>query len=199
MNQNGRPPDAIFVPVGGGGLIAGISAYMKYLSPTTRIVGVEAEGLGLPGRRHEGAGRRVTLPFDTPGPVRRRRIGGAGRQGDVQGGAALRRRGDHRLHRRDLRRHQGSVRRHPRHRRARRCAGGGGLEEVRAPAIPAAEGPARQTLVAVVSGANVNFDRLRHISERAEVGEQREVILGVTIPEVRAASGVSARPWASAR
>jgi threonine dehydratase len=40
-----------------------------------------------------------------------------------------------------------------------------------------------QKLVAVVSGANVNFDRLRHISERAEVGEQREVILGVTIPE----------------
>jgi threonine dehydratase len=38
-------------------------------------------------------------------------------------------------------------------------------------------------LVAVVSGANVNFDRLRHISERAEVGEQREAILGVTIPE----------------
>jgi threonine dehydratase len=35
----------------------------------------------------------------------------------------------------------------------------------------------------VVSGANVNFDRLRHISERAEVGEQREVVLGVTIPE----------------
>jgi threonine dehydratase len=41
------------------------------------------------------------------------------------------------------------------------------------------------SLVAVVSGANVNFDRLRHISERAEVGEQREMILGVTIPEQR--------------
>jgi threonine dehydratase len=42
---------------------------------------------------------------------------------------------------------------------------------------------AGRSLVAVVSGANVNFDRLRHISERAEVGEQREVILGVTIAE----------------
>jgi threonine dehydratase len=41
------------------------------------------------------------------------------------------------------------------------------------------------SLVAMVSGANVNFDRLRHISERAEVGEQREVILAVTIPEQR--------------
>ena len=44
-------------------------------------------------------------------------------------------------------------------------------------------GVSGQKLVAVVSGANVNFDRLRHISERAEVGEEREVILGVTIPE----------------
>ena len=46
-----------------------------------------------------------------------------------------------------------------------------------------AAGVQGQKLVAVVSGANVNFDRLRHISERAEVGEQREVVLGVTIPE----------------
>jgi threonine dehydratase len=40
-----------------------------------------------------------------------------------------------------------------------------------------------QTLVAIQSGANVNFDRLRHVSERAELGEQREAILAVTIPE----------------
>jgi threonine dehydratase len=43
--------------------------------------------------------------------------------------------------------------------------------------------PSGASLVAIVSGANVNFDRLRHISERAEVGEQREAVLGVTIPE----------------
>jgi len=41
----------------------------------------------------------------------------------------------------------------------------------------------RQTLVAIVSGANMNFDRLRHVAERAELGEQREVLLAVTIPE----------------
>ena len=40
-----------------------------------------------------------------------------------------------------------------------------------------------KTLLAIQSGANVNFDRLRHISERAEIGEQREALLGVTIPE----------------
>ena len=39
------------------------------------------------------------------------------------------------------------------------------------------------TLIAISSGANLNFDRLRHIAERAEIGEQREVLLGVTIPE----------------
>ena len=41
----------------------------------------------------------------------------------------------------------------------------------------------RGTLVAISSGANLNFDRLRHIAERAEIGEQREVLLGVAIPE----------------
>ena len=44
-------------------------------------------------------------------------------------------------------------------------------------------GAENKTLVAIQSGANVNFDRLRHISERAELGEQREAILAVTIPE----------------
>jgi len=40
-----------------------------------------------------------------------------------------------------------------------------------------------ETLVAIASGANMNFDRLRHVSERAELGEEREAILAVTIPE----------------
>ena len=45
------------------------------------------------------------------------------------------------------------------------------------------EGAAGQTLVAIDSGANINFDRLRHVAERAELGEQREAIIAVTIPE----------------
>ena len=54
-----------------------------------------------------------------------------------------------------------------------------------AAARPAAATPLAGPLVAVISGANVNFDRLRHISERAELGEQREVLVGVSIPEQR--------------
>ena len=42
-----------------------------------------------------------------------------------------------------------------------------------------------ESVVAIVSGANVNFDRLRHISERAELGEQREAVLAVTIAEAQ--------------
>ena len=47
----------------------------------------------------------------------------------------------------------------------------------------AAENPGAGTLVAISSGANLNFDRLRHIAERAEIGEEREILIGVTIPE----------------
>ena len=64
LNQHPGAPDVIFVPVGGGGLIAGISAYTKYLSPQTRIVGVEAEGSACL-TAALAAKRRVKLPFDS--------------------------------------------------------------------------------------------------------------------------------------
>ena len=44
VNQHSQPLDAIFVPVGGGGLVAGVAAYVKYLHPETKIIGVEAQG-----------------------------------------------------------------------------------------------------------------------------------------------------------
>lgn len=50
-----------------------------------------------------------------------------------------------------------------------------------------------ETLVGLTCGANVNFDRLRHVAERAEVGEQREAILAVTIPERPGRTGSSLR------
>ena len=62
MNQHAGAPDAIFVPVGGGGLIAGIAAYVKYLSPRTRIIGVEADGSACLAAALR-AGRRVRLPY----------------------------------------------------------------------------------------------------------------------------------------
>jgi len=64
MNQHGGAPDVVFVPVGGGGLIAGISAYVKYLSPGTRVVGVEAEGSACLKAAMQ-AGRRIKLPFES--------------------------------------------------------------------------------------------------------------------------------------
>lgn len=181
MNQHARAPGAVFVPVGGGGLIAGISAYVKYLSPATRVVGVESEGSACLAAALK-AGRRVKLPYETLDlfadgvsvaqvgretfKVARRCVDEVITVSTDEICAAVK----------DL------------------------FDDTRAIAEPSgalavaglkryvergtAEDPGG-ALVAVVSGANVNFDRLRHISERAEVGEQREMILGVTIPERR--------------
>ena len=55
-----------------------------------------------------------------------------------------------------------------------------------------------QTLIAVIRGANMNFDRLRHVAERAELGEQREAILAVTLPEQPGSFKSSVRWWAAA-
>ena len=64
VNQYPGELDAIFVPVGGGGLIAGIAAYVKYLRPKTKIIGVEAEGSACLYAARQ-AGKRVRLPAET--------------------------------------------------------------------------------------------------------------------------------------
>ena len=63
VNQHSQPLDAIFVPVGGGGLVAGVAAYVKYLRPNTKIIGVEAQGSNCLDVAMK-AGRRVRLPID---------------------------------------------------------------------------------------------------------------------------------------
>ena len=179
MNQH-PGPDAVFVPVGGGGLIAGISAYVKYLRPQTQVIGVEVEGSACLAAALE-AGRRVKLPFETLDLF--------------ADGVSV-----------------AEVGREP-FRIARTCVDSvvtvsvdeicaavkDVFDDTRAIAEPAgalavaglkkyAEGLGRSAArqyVAVISGANVNFDRLRHISERAELGEHREAIFGVTIDEQR--------------
>jgi len=175
MNQHHGAPDAIFVPVGGGGLVAGIAAYVKYISPRTRIIGVEAEGSACLTAALK-AGRRVRLPYETldlfadgvsvaqigkePFKIARRYVDRTITVSTDEICAAVK----------DL------------------------FDDTRSIAEPsgalAVAGMKKycvektgERLVAIVSGANVNFDRLRHISERAEIGEQREAILGVTIPE----------------
>lgn len=177
MNQHPGAPDAIFVPVGGGGLIAGIGAYVKYLSPRTRLIGVEAEGSACM-TASLAAGRRVRLPFDTLDLF-------ADGTSVAQVGKESFRVARHCIDEmvtvntdeicaaiKDLFDDTRSI-----------AEPSGALAVAGLKKYCATSGKTGQQLVAVVSGANVNFDRLRHISERAEVGEQREVILGVTIPE----------------
>jgi threonine dehydratase len=179
MNQHAGLPDTIFVPVGGGGLIAGISAYVKYLSPRTRIVGVEAEGSACLAAAMK-AGRRVRLPADTLDlfadgvsvaqvgketfKVAKVCVDKVVTVSTDEICAAIK----------DLFDDTRSV-----------AEPSGALALAGLKKYVAGRSTRDEKLVAVVSGANVNFDRLRHISERAEVGEHREVVLGVSIPEVR--------------
>jgi threonine dehydratase len=195
LNQHPGRPDAIFVPVGGGGLIAGIGAYVKYLSPATRVIGVEAEGSACM-TAALAAGRRVRLPFETLDlfadgtsvaqagketfRIARRCVDATVTVSTDEICAAIKDLFDDT---RAIAEPSGALavagmkkwcdgRRKGVARRAATAEKRGGAGKVSTP-----------RLVAVVSGANVNFDRLRHISERAEVGEQREVVLAVTIPE----------------
>ena len=175
LRQHPEPPHAIFVPVGGGGLIAGIAAYVKWLMPQVRVIGVEPEEAPT---LHAAlaAGRRVELA----------------QVGLFADGVAVRLIGEETF----------------RVARARVdevvlvstdeiCAAIKDIfDDTRGIAEPAGAlavaglkryvertGIRGEHLVAIESGANVNFDRLRHIAERAELGERREALLAVEIPE----------------
>jgi threonine dehydratase len=176
INQYPGPLDAIFVPVGGGGLIAGIAAYVKYLHPETKIIGVEAEGSACLHAARE-AGKRVRLPAETLDLF-------ADGVSVAQVGAAPFKIAKHYVDDVVLV-NTDEI-----------CAAIKDVfEDTRCVSEPAgalaiagmkrylAQVDGIESAVAIVSGANVNFDRLRHISERAEVGEEREAILAVNIDE----------------
>lgn len=177
LNQHRGELHAVFVPIGGGGLISGVGTWIKYLRPDVRVIGVEAEGGASMWAAFE-AGRRVSLKAD---------------EMDLfADGTAVAQVGKETF------------------RLARDCvddiikvsvdeisaAVKDLFEDTRSISEPsgalsvaglkkyvrqgAAVGGA---CIAIVSGANINFDRLRDISERTEIGEGREVLLGVTIPE----------------
>jgi threonine dehydratase len=178
LRQHPEPIEAIFVPVGGGGLLAGILAYTKWLRPETAVIGVEPEDAACLGAALE-AGRPVPLDH----------------VGLFADGVAVRQVGAEPF--RIVSKHlDGLVRVNI----DEICAAILDLfEDTRVLAEPAgalavaglkkwvserdASEVGRGSLVAIQSGANVNFHRLRHISERAELGEGRESILAVTIPE----------------
>ncbi|HMM74319.1 MAG TPA: threonine ammonia-lyase, biosynthetic [Gammaproteobacteria bacterium] len=175
LRQHPTPPHAIFVPVGGGGLIAGVAAYVKALQPSIRIIGVEADEAACMARALE-AGSRVVLE----------------RIGIFADGAAVRQVGEENF--RIAREHVDEVLTVG---IDEICAAVKDIfEDTRSIAEPAGalalaglkQYVAREhlrdaELVAILSGANVNFDRLRHIAELAELGEKREVLIGAIIPE----------------
>lgn len=175
MRQAGNQLDAIFLPVGGGGLIAGVATYVKYLNPQTKIIGVEST---------ESASLAAALKAQSL--VRLPQVG------IFADGVAVAQTGSHTwpLCQRYV---DEVIQVSP----DEICAAIKDLfVETRAIAEPSGalalaglkkysqrtEQP-NQRLAAVLSGANVNFDRLRYIAEVAEVGEGREVILAVTINE----------------
>ena len=175
VNQGPRDLSAVFVPVGGGGLIAGMAAYIKAVRPKVQVIGVEpvdADAMA----QSLAAGRRVRL--DTVGMF--------------ADGVAVQQVGEHTF---------------PIVRDAVKeivCVTNDEIcgaikdvfDETRTIVEPAGAlalaglksyventGAQGRTLAAVLSGANMNFDRLRFVAERAELGEGREALLAVTIPE----------------
>ena len=172
--------EAIFVPIGGGGLIAGIAAYVKSLYPRIKIIGVEPEdAAGM--FESLRAGKRVTLP----------------RVGIFADGVAVRRVGEETF--RLAKQYVDEILLVS---TDQICAAIQDIfEDTRSIAEPAgalavagikrylersATGGAvirDHRLVAINSGANMNFDRLRYVAERADVGAQREALLAVEIPE----------------
>jgi threonine dehydratase len=175
LRQTGGNLDAIFVPVGGGGLISGIAVYVKYLYPNVRIIGVEPEeSAGM----YESlrAGRRITLD----------------RVGIFADAVAVKRVGEETFALckehvdeilllstdeicaaiQDVFEDTRSI-----------VEPAGALAVAGIKKYVARERWRDKRIVAINSGANMNFDRLRHVAERADVGGAREALLAVLIPE----------------
>jgi len=175
LSQLEEDVQAIFVPIGGGGLIAGIAAYVKGKRPDIKIIGVQPEDSAAM-KESLAAGELVTLDH----------------AGIFADGVAVRRVGEETFSLcqqlvdeivtvdtdqicagiRDIFEDTRSI-----------VEPAGALAVAGAKKYIAASNILDQAFVVINCGANVNFDRLRHIAERAAVGEQREMLLGVEIPE----------------
>ncbi|MCP5028771.1 MAG: threonine ammonia-lyase, biosynthetic [Actinomycetia bacterium] len=175
LRQHTGPLDAVFVPIGGGGLIAGVGVYVKQLRPDVKIIGVQTEDSDAMARSLE-AGRRVELED----------------VGLFSDGTAVKLVGEETFRlARDL------VDEVIRVDTDQACAAikdvftdtrailepAGALAVAGAKIYAERTGATGQTFVTIATGANMNFDRLRFVAERAEIGEQREAVFAVTIPE----------------
>jgi len=175
VSQMDDDVDAVFVPIGGGGLIAGIATYIKSKRPEVKIIGVEPVDSAAM-KESLAAGKPVTLDH----------------VGIFADGVAVRRVGDE-----TFRLCQELVDEIVTVDTDQICAGikdifedtrsivepAGALAVAGAKKYVADHGVRDHTFVVINCGANVNFDRLRHIAERAAVGEQQEMLLAVEIPE----------------
>jgi threonine dehydratase len=178
LRQHPDPIEAIFVAIGGGGLIAGIAAYVKQIRPEIKIIGVQTDDSNAMAQSL-ACGKRVVLS-----EVGLFSDGTAVKQVGLETFALAQQFVDEVIcvntdaicaAIKDVFQDTRSI-----------------MEPAGALAIAGAKVWAERpdqakhkTLVAIACGANMNFDRLRFVSERAEIGEQREAIFAVTIPEQR--------------
>lgn len=175
LHQHSGPIDAIFVPVGGGGLLAGMLAYIKYLRPEIKVIGVESEDSACLKAALE-AGERVVLDQvgvfaegvavaqigEVPFSIIQDLVDEVITVNTDEMCAAVK----------DIFEDTRAV-----------SETSGALSLAGLKKYIQQTGAEGQTLLCINSGANTNFDRLQHIAERTELGEQREAILAVTIPE----------------
>ena len=174
LRQHSGQLAAIYVPIGGGGLAAGVASYVKFLRPEIRVIGVEPE---------DAASMKAAITAGRPVPL--------DEVGIFADGVAVRQAGEETFRLcstlldevvtvttdeicaaiKDIFDHTRAI---------SEPAGAVSLAGLRKHVgqldIPGAA-------IAISSGANMNFDRLRHVAERAEIGERSEALLGVTIPE----------------
>lgn len=167
--------DAIFVPVGGGGLCAGIAAYVKYVRPEIKIIAVESDDAACLAVAME-KGRRVRLKDvglfadgtavsqvgKEPFRILREHLDAVITVSTDEICAAIK----------DIFDDTRSI-----------CEPSGALGIAGLKKYVEQTKVSGSTLLAIDSGANINFDRLRYISERTEIGEKREAVIAVTIPE----------------
>ncbi|MFG6446872.1 threonine ammonia-lyase, biosynthetic [Roseateles sp. BYS180W] len=177
LRQHPGPIDAVFVAIGGGGLISGVAAYLKAVRPEIKVIGVQTKDSDAM-LRSVKAGRRITLP----------------EVGLFADGTAVKQVGEEtfRICRelvddyvvvdtdavcaaiKDVFADTRSI-----------LEPSGALGVAAMKKYCAENAIKGQTLIAITCGANMNFDRLRFVSERAEVGEEREALFAVEIPEER--------------
>lgn len=175
LRQHPQPLDAVFVPVGGGGLCAGVAAYIKYVRPEVKVFAVEADDAAclaaamtknkrvrLPQVGLFADGTAVAQIGEETFRVLRKTIDGVITVTADEICAAIK----------DIFEDTRSI-----------AEPSGALALAGLKKYVETQQTQAANLIAIDSGANINFDRLRYISERTEIGEKREAILAVTIPE----------------